>query len=299
MIELRQGAARVVIEPALGGSILNFDVAGKPVLRPAASNADHPMEAAYYPLAPWANRIEAGRFHFGGHDVQLARNWSGSAHPLHGMSWLRPWSIVRASASEVHLRDDYGGGEWPWAYCAEQSITLTGSSLAIGLAVTNRHDAPMPAGLGFHPFFHRGPGARLEAKLGGVWCADETVLPTTYQEGQWPVDWSRGAVLADIGVLVDHCYAPWSGEVRLLDGAGRVTTISGGDASRLHLYVPTNQDYLCIEPVSHLPNPFAICGAPDTGLATLAPGETLALHMLITIEDHPMTPMAPSRRSPE
>src|SRR5690606_1819164 len=49
-----------------------------------------------------------------------------------------------------------GGGDatgWPWTYTARVGYTVDRATLTIDYALTNTADDPMPAGLGFHPWF--------------------------------------------------------------------------------------------------------------------------------------------------
>jgi aldose 1-epimerase len=49
-----------------------------------------------------------------------------------------------------HERGQQG---WPWAYQAEQVVTLAPQSLTLEMRVTNTDKVDMPCGMGFHPYF--------------------------------------------------------------------------------------------------------------------------------------------------
>jgi aldose 1-epimerase len=137
----------------------------------------------------------------------------------------------------------------------------------------------MPAGLGFHPYFPAGPGARLQAGVTGVWMIDADVVPTTHVEGVWGPDWAAGAPTA-VGALVDNCYTGWDGRAVFTTAAGETTVLRASPECRwLHVYSPPGADFACAEPVANRPDPFS---GEDGGMLTLAPGETASVWMTIS-----------------
>ena len=46
-----------------------------------------------YPLVPFAGRIRDGRLDSRGEPIQLAPNWPGAPHPLHGAAGRMPVSL--------------------------------------------------------------------------------------------------------------------------------------------------------------------------------------------------------------
>ena len=57
-----------------------------------------------------------------------------------------------------------GGGGWPWAFEVSQTASLSGTTLTLEYRVRNLDDAPMPAGIGLHPWFRRPVEVRLPAE---------------------------------------------------------------------------------------------------------------------------------------
>jgi aldose 1-epimerase len=89
--------------------------------------------------------------------------------------------------------------------------------------------------------------------------------------------------------LLDHCHTGWSGSalITLAPGKPRLR-LSGSPALKwLHLYSPPDQDFFCIEPVTHRPDAL---NAPDPqaeGVRVLQPGETLEAVLTLDIVDTP------------
>lgn len=292
---LRRGGAVALIAPALGGAILAFEIDGVPVLRPAPPNAAHPFESAHFVLAPHANRIAGGRFDFAGKQVSLSANSNVSRHPLHGQAWLSAWAVEQKNESVARLVQHHAPDAWPWAYSLRQTVTVTEDGLAIDLALRNESTTPMPAGLGFHPYFPRARGMMLTAQTEGVWAADEEMLPTQYIL-PGPHDWAGGVRLDDLPELVDHCHAPWRSSASLADATGATIIAASDNCSRLHILVPQGGNFVCIEPVTHRPSPF-----PDFvrhGMVALAPGETLQADMTLRRQPaHVLLATSTERRS--
>ena len=133
--------------------------------------------------------------------MRLAPNAPGQRHPLHGQAWRAPWRVERAEASRVAQVFQHAAGEWPWTYAARQSLALDEEGLEVRLSLENRSDQPMPAGLGWHPYFRRSPGMRLRAGVGQVWLADADCLPRRLAPGTTFGNRSRGEILP-----ADRCF---------------------------------------------------------------------------------------------
>ena len=277
-VVLRTARAHLELLPSLGGAIGRFTWDGRDVLRPAPAGTDEVLDTGSFALVPYCNRIRDGRFRFGDHDVTLAPNLGDHPHALHGQGWRGAWSVVSASETEAVLAFDHPPGEWPWAYRAEQRFTLGEDGLRIDLSVTNTGAEPMPAGLGFHPYFPARPGERLQAGVTGVWMVDADCLPTTHVNGAWRSDWAAGAPTA-VSELIDNCYTGWNGTATLSAPGGVGTVLTASPECRwLHVYSPPDADFVCAEPVANRPDPF---NGEDSGIVVLAPGESTAVWMAV------------------
>lgn len=277
MIELAAGGWRARLRPKIGGSIATLSYDGMPILRTMADQADHPLQAGCFPLVPFANRIAAGRFSFGGQRVQIAPNLQGERHPLHGFGWLAKWQRVRHDASSALLEHAFAGSaEWPWPYIAHQHIALDDQGLTVRLMVRNTGDQPAPMGLGLHPYFRRTRNTRLtflaDAMLG---IDDNCLVDGSRLPAETLARWGDGAALPD--VLVDHCVAQWQGTATVADEYGRIA-IKGFGTPHCHVYAPPGGEELCIEPVSHTPD--ALNRSPEE-LIVLPPGCAAGVAMRI------------------
>lgn len=282
MIELAAGPYRLALEPERGGSIARFEHEGAALLRPTCGPSM--LDTACFPLVPFSNRIANGRFQHDGREIRLAPNFPGSdhPHPLHGFGWLAPWEIVDATEHHARLRHVHDAGEWPWRYEAEQHFTLSDGGLDCRLSLVNQSNSPMPAGLGFHPYFPRDDRTRYVGLHRGEWQNDVDGIPLELREAPHPIDWWRGPVAAR---AVDTVYTERSGPLTIAwpDRGLALRLDPTGNLPFTVVYSPTDSDFFCVEPVSHMTDAINRPHTPS-GLRWLDPGERMevGLHLAAT-----------------
>ena len=280
VIVLAAGDWAVALRPDLGGAVASLTWQGRDILRPTPAEATDPLDTACFPLVPYANRIAGGRFAFGGREAALEVPPRFAPNALHGDGWRAPWRVLRSDADGVELAFDQAAGAWPWAYEARQVFTLSRSGLTIALSIRNTDRAPMPAGLGLHPYFPARPCSRLTVEAAGVWSVDETLIPTRLSPPAAVQDWSAGPHLGQ-AAAVDHCYAGWTGPARLSHDDLTVLVSASPEAGWLHVFTPPGAGYACLEPVTHRPDAVNAPAGEASGLVALPPGETFAMSMTI------------------
>ncbi|MBW4092751.1 MAG: aldose 1-epimerase [Proteobacteria bacterium] len=284
MISLSAGDAAVVLAPETGGAIAGWRLGHSLVLRqpePAAMLGGPARRLSAFPLVPFSNRIADGRFAFAGTEHTLTRADPSFAVPIHGLGWIRPWTLtsVSASAARLHLRHPMRAADldlWPFPFDAELRFDLAPDALTVGLAMTNRHTGPAPAGLGLHPYFPRTAAASLRFAATGVWLTDAGQLPTELVP--IPPGWDHAAGRRIGTVALDHVFAGWDGraEISLAPGPVTVAIEASGIFRHVVVYTPPGAPYFCVEPVSHMTDAVnRAASRDDTGLVVLAPGATL------------------------
>jgi aldose 1-epimerase len=280
-LTLRGGALGATLAPAVGGGIARFwsEARGAPLdlLRPTTPDTlarGDPGGLGSFPLVPWSNRIRAGRFVFGGRAIALTPNLRG--HAIHGLGHRAPWTVTDATEADAVLEHRHPGGEWPWAYRATQRITLAPTGLRLEMDVTNESDSPMPAGLGWHPYFPRTAATALHARVTGLWLTDAEILPTVCVTPPPDRDPSRG--LAVDRVALDNVFIGWDGDAVITwpERGARLRLAASSALSALVVYTPPGRTFFCAEPVSHITEAFnlAAAGHPDTGMLVLPPGKS-------------------------
>ena len=272
-IALQAGAARCTVLPALGGSLGGWWIAGQPLLRPAdpaALQSAEPTGLSAFPLVPYSNRIEHGRFAWNGRAHSLALNRAGEPHALHGIGWQRPWQVTSSAARMVELALDHrGDADWPWPFAARQQITLSEDCLDLRFSVRNDADEAVPLSFGYHPYFVR-DAARVRLAAGRVWLADAANLPERAVAPSGDFDLSGFAPVA--GREIDNCYerVRWPAEIGWRDRPLRVLIEPSGDLGCAVVYSNAAAGALCIEPVAHLSNALNMAGA-ESPVPVVAP----------------------------
>lgn len=272
MLRLATGDLTCEIAPALGGCITSLRWRGLDVLRPAPAGLASSRQSSSYPLVPWSNRIGHGVLHWQGGTWALAGNNAPEPHAIHGVGWQDAWQLEHAAAAEAVLRLVHApDARWPFAFEARQHLRLAGDTLQMQLEVVNRSPGPMPAGVGWHPFFVKRPGSRVRLRTRGRWEMGPDKLPT--ERVPHP-----GLDQPCAALDVDHCFDGWDGVAQLQDEAMQVRLAS----SLRHVVVFTtpSREAIAIEPVSHVNNVYgdpalADRGELPVGAQALAPGERL------------------------
>jgi aldose 1-epimerase len=303
LIELAAGESRVALAPAVGGSIVSFERAwtegGRqrrlPWLRGASSaalSARDPLGMASFPLLPFCNRIRDGRASFEGREIRFPPNHpaGNSPHPLHGIGWQRPWSVVTADERAAELALDVPATPaWPWHFSARQRFMLNEHVFMVEMSLTNEDTAAMPAGIGHHPYFPHTAGTRLTSRTQAMWRGDAEVMPLELEEGEVVKKLRAGVVLAELDL--DNNFVGWDRQATVewpADGLGpRRSLLMQAQAPLDYfvVYCPKGYDHFCAEPVSQCTdwlNLLPRYGAGPLGGARLLPGETLRSGFTLT-----------------
>ncbi|MBT0570100.1 aldose 1-epimerase [Curvibacter sp. CHRR-16] len=282
---LQQADVRMALLPALGGTIRSLRWGNEPLLRlPDDQPLQHGREAGSYPLVPFSNRIGYAQAQWDGQPLDIEINFPGDKHMAHGIGWQRPWQVHSSSASEALLQLHHDPsqpspspipGKWPFAFTAMQYFKLHAHALDMEMTITNDHSGPAPVGLGWHPFFEKRHGMRVQFACEGRWEMNEDKLPTHFS----PV----AGMVADLATLdVDHCYDGWHGDVLLEDERIRLRMHS--NLRRLVVFTNPQRNNIAIEPVSHVNNAINLAeeqgvSIESLGLVVLQPGERYSAHM--------------------
>jgi aldose 1-epimerase len=256
-------------------------------------------------LLPYANRIRGRAVpdareivaDLDGTAQRLPRNWGGKApgaeqYAMHGLMLAQAFDDLHqpdAATLTGRLRDWDFGGWWPGQADVEVTWRLADGALELSVQVANRGQAPLPLGVGWHPWFALPSGDRRQARLRlpaarrlEVNDYDE-VLPTgaVLENAGGPFDFRSGAALGDL--YLDDCFVDLErnagGElvVEVEDPAAgrgvRLTTTSPG-VQAVQVYAPPDRPLICVEPQFNWADPFGRMwpASLDTGIQRLPPG---------------------------
>ena len=291
VITLRAEAFRLRLAPEAGGMVTRYWLERGRVwewLRPASEMAlsqRDGYQAAAFPLVPFSNRIRGGRFSFEGREVVLPMNRPPERHAIHGQAWQASWTAREVSATRALLEFCHAPDAWPWTYRATQRFTLSPMGLTIELALHNESNTPMPAGLGWHPYFLRTPRTTLTAPVDRIWLTDAEMLPTELVSSPITTRLSAGVTIDSVSL--DNGFTGWSRRAVIdwpeLDA--RLVVTAEPPLDFLTVFIPPSLPFFCVEPVSHATDALNLSGpAAEVGRRPLAPGATLRASITLTPE---------------
>ncbi|MDB5895514.1 MAG: aldose 1-epimerase [Rhodoferax sp.] len=257
-ITLRAADLEVQLQPALGGCIARFDWLGAHGQRLALmrgtddANGTDVLQAACFPLVPFANRIRGGQFDCNGRSIRLAPNMAGDASPQHGQGWLASWDVASVSPTEAELVFRHAAGEWPWDYEARQHFRLAQDRLTMRLSCRNLSSEPMPCGLALHPYFPCNADTVLDTSVTGAWTIDAATLPVARVPATGRYALSHRHIC---GQGLDNGFDGWGGSARISwpdrEALALALEMRSADAGRFQVYSPTAGGVFVAEPVQN------------------------------------------------
>ena len=234
----RKKGSEVSIEIDLdGGRLASLVVDGLSLL---VGPDDRATRWGSFPMIPWCGRLPNGRLRFDGarHDFPI----TSPPHANHGVLHTTDWSVVGdATATNVTIRADFPA-VWPFGGHAVQRFELSPKSLVV-TAEVHAAERPMPAMIGWHPWFRRrlerGGNAKLDVMAESAYAVDTQMIPTGELTTVPPQPWNV--------CLVDLVLPP------VIEWPNALTMSI--ESSFDHWVVFTEPEHaLCVEPQSGPPN---------------------------------------------
>lgn len=257
-----QTDSSVVIAPHRGAIVTSFCVKACELLYLDAATFDDPtknVRGGIPVLFPSPGKLDQDKFRSHGREGAMKQ---------HGFARTLPWTIaseptpciatLALESSEATL------SQYPWRFRAELEFALQAARLRITTRVHNTDDAPMPFGLGFHPYFQVTDKAKARIETNASLAFNNVTKKTNLFSG---FDLTAPEV-----------------DLHLLDHRGPSTTLHLADGSIIDLraspefalwvvWTLAGKDFVCLEPWTSPGN--ALNNADR--LLTLAPGQTREL----------------------
>ncbi|MDE1169473.1 MAG: aldose 1-epimerase [Pseudomonas sp.] len=288
ILKLSSGELRLGVVPQLGGALAWLQHGGFDLLRPW-DRTPSVRRTACFPLVPYSNRIAHGRFSHEGATWQLPRNFGEHPHPLHGVGWQREWQVLEQDARActlvlAHEPRGQGGEHWPFAFQARQQLSLDDDGLSLSLQLRNAGTGAMPAGLGWHPYFSRHQGVEVQFQAARVWLNGDDALPSlcTDVPAHWAFD--RRRPMGPVGL--DNCFEGWRQPAQVYWPHARLGLELHAEPGLDYLVVftpPAPQDFIAVEPVSHLNNAINSASPAANGIVWLAPGQSMERRLRLNL----------------
>lgn len=295
IVTLENSQLRLVVDPQQGVNVLAFFVQrpqGWLPVMPDVHGGQSDLKASSFVLIPYSNRIEGGRFTFHGQAYQLA---NGERHASHGDVRGRAWQVDQVSATAIHGSFDsraFADANWPWPFTATLEYTLQENTLFSRLTVTNQGASPMPAGLGWHPYYNRtltraGEPVLLHFQVQSIYPdANDNRIPSgPAQPLASNQDFAVERELTPEN-FIDACFYGYvgNGAITWPESNVKLLYTCSSNCTHLILFNPA-KPYFAAEPVTNANNGVNLYaqGDPTSGIRTVAPGETLEATFAIDV----------------
>lgn len=274
----------VVVLPESGARLHRLRAFGVDLLRTPDDDAVHRSDPIFwgaYVMAPWCNRAAPGPTMVAGRRVDLAPNFpDGTA--IHGLVFDRPWTVEGDGSLMVRVADHAG---WPWPFEVRARVAVSASAVRLEYALVNTGDAPMPAGLGLHPWFRAPVAVALHAR--SVYDSN-TNAPRVKSPAVGRFDLDR------LGPMPEGLDATWTdlGDPPIdlaWPGDGVRATIA---TNRRELHVaaasPPGKDAIAVEPQTHAPDGLRrLAEDLPGGVALIQPAASLELEIRLRVQRDP------------
>lgn len=293
-IDLWTAQLHVTVDPDRGAGLLGLRVRrGERWMSLMPEPATSDLAASSFLMVPYSNRVANGRFTFGGQAYQLA---NAENYAIHGDVRKRPWAVVAQASSSTRLAfqsREHPGVNWPWAFSCSVTFTLLGNRLHSQLSVRNESDSPMPAGLGFHPYFLRalsraGEPIFVQFSVKGVYPdALGTRIPSGPAVHPTPAqDFSAPRPL-DAACFHDFCAHGYEGggSIHWPESGVKLSFDESATLDHLVFFNPP-KPYFAMEPVSNANDGFNLHARGDatSGVRVLLPGDDLVADWGLTVD---------------
>jgi aldose 1-epimerase len=292
--EIADGGYQATITQ-LGAGLRWLSYGGEPVI--SGYDADEvPPAGSGELLLPWPNRIDHGRYSFGGSSYQLDLSEPSRDTAIHGLTRWATWDLVARADNEVELGLDLlGRTGYPFFLRLRARYRLTadaGLETRVTAHNPGRHSAPY--GTGSHPYLRAGAGPvdgwELELPAGRWQPASDRGIPvgTPVDVAGTPYDFRSGRAIGD--TVLDTAFTDLvtggdrRARVRLTGPSTKLALWAGPGYRWLQVFTgdalgpESRRRALAIEPMTCPPNAFVT----GTDLLTIDPGASVTHEWGIT-----------------
>jgi aldose 1-epimerase len=272
-VRLSSGTNSVTIDLEQGGRISSLVLLGRERMigSPCSDEIEPALAWGSFLMAPFVGRVKNGLVEWRGRTAQLRRNHGD--HAIHGTVFNERFDVIEQSAGHVVIACELDRARWPFGGRVVQRYALADHSLTIEAEIVA--DEPMPAELGWHPWFVREGEMNLTVHSDRVLAIGPDMIPVGSSVAVDDRHDLRSGPSADSLQLDDVYVAPASPAVLCWPD---LELRMGFSAPIGTFVVYTHAKAVCVEPQTSWPDAIRLenQGIARTGLASLEAGERLA-----------------------
>lgn len=266
-------ADQAAIVTEVGATLRAYSADGLDVLD--GFSVDEPSSGRGQVLAPWPNRLDGGRYEFGGRPGTAAIDEPERGNAIHGLVRWLPWLLASRSDDAVALKCVlHPQPAYPWRLELGLEYRLVGDGLEVAARATNASADAAPFGIGFHPYLTMGmpvDDVRLTIPASRRLTTDERALPAGEEdvagtEFDFTVGRSVGASRLDtcFARLASGSDGRWRARLESTDGGRSIEVWADEAFGYLQVYTgdtlepaSRRREGIAIEPMTCPPNAFA------------------------------------------
>jgi aldose 1-epimerase len=217
--EIRHGD-QVVVVAEVGATLRTYSAGGVDVVD--SFSVDEPSSAGRgQVLAPWPNRLDGGRYSFGGRQGSAAIDEPELGNAIHGLVRWLPWLLGSKTDDTVALECVlHPQPAYPWRIELGLEYRLVADGLEVVARAANASREAAPFGTGFHPYVTMGTpvdDVRLTIPASRMLTTDDRALPVGEEDvAETEFDFTSGRPVGD--TRLDTCF---TGLARGSDGRAR------------------------------------------------------------------------------
>ena len=137
----------------VGAALKNLKVNETEIITPTTGHELNPYADGIV-MAPWANRIDHGKWNLNGQELQLQITDTQLDNAIHGLVSQKLFEISRQSQSSVRLQAEISKtAGYPFDVSIWVEYTLTSNGIKVTQGATNQGIDPAPLVVGAHPLF--------------------------------------------------------------------------------------------------------------------------------------------------
>ncbi len=278
-IVIRCGKLQAEIVPEIGGSLARLNWRDHDLMRPLSGDdrrRRNVIGAAMFAMVPYANRIANNKFLFNGRWHSLRPNNPPERFNVHGCGWQLAWETEQVSPTRATLGLVVDNDGFPHRFRARQSFEVGAGGLRAEISVSNLADFAMPFGFGFHPWFGRESGVRVQFAAERFYLEEPDGISGDPVSIPPELDFARPRPLP--GGWRNNDYGGWKGkaEIAYPDRGFGVRITADPVFGHLMVYADPQKPVFCLEPQTNAACAFNRrgMGAPENGVIVLEPGQS-------------------------
>ena len=160
-------------------------------------------------MAPWPNRIDSGKWNYGGQKQQLAITDTEFYNASHGLLTATPYAVASRTDSSITLTATiFAQAGYPFVIETAVTYSLTANGLETTHTLINRGSQPAPVAVGSHAYYKIGDVATSDLILSNsaktVYTNDARLLPNGSVDVFGDFDLREGRRVGD--VTLDDCF---------------------------------------------------------------------------------------------